>query len=155
MNMNYIRRDMGGDADAHQAPMSELKLLIMTLPMESTIQQFLTYFVLILLCLSERAASYMLERYPYRYPVHRRQIFFRTGFYSMTTILRYLIMLAVMSFLPGVFISVMVSLSAGQLLIEVMRANTISRGSELAPLASPLDYRKVMPSMQQSHDEEC
>ncbi|KAI8048701.1 hypothetical protein BDF22DRAFT_746710 [Syncephalis plumigaleata] len=152
MNMGEVRRSMGDDASTHHA---ELKLLIMTLPMETILQQVLTYFVVVFICLSERAATYMLERYPYRYPVHRRQILYRTGLYSINTILRYVVMLSVMSFLPGVFTAVILSLSAGQLFVESLRANTTGRSSDMAPLASPLDYRKVMPGMHPSNDEEC
>ncbi|RKP27923.1 hypothetical protein SYNPS1DRAFT_26452 [Syncephalis pseudoplumigaleata] len=152
MNMGEIRRSMDDDAGAQRA---ELRLLMMTLPMASVLQQVLSYFVVVFICLSERAATCMLERYPYRYPTHRRQILVRTGLYSVSTLLRYIIMLAVMSFLPGVFVAVILSLSIGQLFVEALRANMVGRSSDMAPLASPLDYRKVMPGMHPSHDEDC
>ncbi|RKP05147.1 hypothetical protein THASP1DRAFT_26308 [Thamnocephalis sphaerospora] len=126
------------------------------MPMKSLLFTLLAYLVIATLCLAERTAVYVLERYQYRYPVSARRVLGRTVLYAVSTALRFLVMLAVMSFQPGVFITVVLSMSIGQLAIEMMRAGIVNRGrTDITPLTSVSNYQKVESVAQPSHEEEC
>ncbi|KAI9227050.1 MAG: hypothetical protein DHS80DRAFT_32123 [Piptocephalis tieghemiana] len=86
---------------------------------------FLAYLVTAILCWGERALTLVLEGMHYSYPVPKSRILLRSSLYAMSIILRYLIMLLLMSFHLGFFIVIVFSTFLGQVAVEFYRARAV------------------------------
>ncbi|ORY01414.1 hypothetical protein K493DRAFT_312462 [Basidiobolus meristosporus CBS 931.73] len=83
----------------------------------------IAYACTALMCFGERSCSYFLETYQYSASFRIRDVLIKSSGYLLATILRYLIMLLIMSYHSGIFIITVLSLSLGQCVIEYIKAS--------------------------------
>ncbi|RKP12075.1 hypothetical protein BJ684DRAFT_21359 [Piptocephalis cylindrospora] len=111
----YFHHDIG----------SHMYFLSSAFPIHGPGSLFLAYFSTALLCWGERALTVILEGVHYSYPVPKSRIMLRSSLYALSIILRYLVMLLLMSFHLGFFIVIVLSTFLGQVAVEFYRARSI------------------------------
>jgi hypothetical protein len=116
-----------------------LSLLLFDLPMNSLSSTIIAIIITSLLCIGERITVYLLERYPYRYPITYQRFASRLVLYGLSTSLRFIIMLAVMNFKKSIFITIVISMSISHCLIDIIRVYKTRIDKPIS-----MDYHKVI-----------
>ncbi|CAO3576019.1 unnamed protein product [Absidia cylindrospora] len=92
---------------------------------------FAAYIFIVLMCWTERGLTYYLDQYAYTSQrIDWKQVVVRTVLYGFATVLRLWYMLTTMYFNTGLFIVVVVALTCGQFVIEVLKSSKTSRHTE-------------------------
>ncbi|KAL1923370.1 uncharacterized protein VTP21DRAFT_8350 [Calcarisporiella thermophila] len=126
--------DMMSQASFFHADVQGLHFLFQSFEISSPFALGAAFFCIALICWTERACTYLLDvshaDILFNKFSRSQQVLYRTGLYTIATILRLFYMLVTMSFHIGLFVMVVLALASGQLVVEYARAISLERRSQ-------------------------